>query len=101
MWQTILDGMKYVGICLLIGLIWLISYCVFHGDGVKIKTKTVYFVVLSEAVAAVFAFLSWRVFQQGNTSGAIAGWIISGALAIGFLIGAIYGHKKDWKQDVD
>lgn len=101
MWTTILEWAQYVGFFLLIGMVWLISYCVFHGDEVKTKTKTVYFVVLSELVAAVIAFFSWQIFRQGNPSGAIVGWIISGLLAIGFAAGAVYGHKKNWKQELD
>lgn len=100
MWTTILEGAKYIGICLIFGLIWLITYCVFHGDDIKTRTKTIYFVVLSEAIAAVIAFFSWWTFQQGNTDGAIIGWIISGVLAVVFAIAAVYGHKRNWKQDL-
>ena len=99
MWTTILEWTKYVGICLLIGLIGLITFCVFDGDDVNTKTKTVYFVVLSELVAAGIALLGWLCFRQGNTSGAICSWVIAGLLAIGFAAGAVYGHKRDWKQD--
>ena len=72
MWTTVLEWAKYAGVALLIGLIWLVSYCVFHGDDVKTKTKTVYFVVLSELVAAGIALLGWLCFRQGNASGAIS-----------------------------
>ena len=100
MWTTILEWVKYAGIALLIGLIWFVSYCVFHGDDVKTKTKTIYFVILSQAVAVAIALLSWGVRQQGNTSGAVVGWVVAGLLAIGFAVGAVYGHKKGWKQDL-
>ena len=100
MWQAILEGAKYVGIVLLISLIWLVSYCVFHGDDVKTKTKTVYFLVLSELVAAGIALLGWLSFRNGNLSGAVASWVIAGLLAIGFAAGAVYGHKRGWKQDL-
>jgi hypothetical protein len=43
------------------------------------------------------AYLSWRIFRLGNPVVGIIGWCFSGALAIGALIGGIYGHKKGWK----
>ena len=99
MWTTVLEWAKYAGVALLIGLIWLVSYCVFHGDDVKTKTKTVYFVILSELVAAGIALLGWLSFRRGNTSAAVCSWVIAGLLAISFAAGAAYGHKKGWKQD--
>ena len=99
MWIMIMEWAKGAGIVLLIGLIGLVTYCVFHGDDVKTKTKTVYFVILSELVAAGIALLGWLSFRQGNISGAIAGWAVAGLLAIGFAAGGVYGHKKGWKQD--
>ena len=73
MWTTVFEWLQYAAVALLIGLIWCVSYCVFHGENVKTKTKTVYFLVLSELVAAVIAFFSWQTFRQGNISGAIVG----------------------------
>ena len=99
MWTTVLEWAKYAGVALLFGLIWLVSYCVFHGDDVKTKTKTVYFVILSELVAAGIALLGWLSFRQGNISAAVCSWVIAGLLAISFAAGAAYGHKKGWEQD--
>ena len=97
--DNVLEWVKYAGVALLIGLIWFISYCVFHGDDVKTKTKTVYFLVLSELVAVGIALLGWGSFRYGNLSGAVLSWVIAGLLAIGFAAAAVYGHKKGWKQD--
>ena len=58
MWQILLTCAKYIGIFLIFGIIWFVSYCVFYGDDVKVKTKTVYFVVLSELIAVAVAFLA-------------------------------------------
>ena len=99
MWQILLTCAKYIGVFLLFGIIWFVSYCVFYGDDVKVKTKTVYFVVLSELIAVAVAFLSWLTFRQGNTTGAIVGWIVSAALAIAFVFAAVYGHKREWNNE--
>lgn len=67
----------------------------------KVKTwfKTVMFLLVAEGVAAVCGMASVSAYRNGNMSGAIICGMIALALGIGFLIGAIYGHKKNWKQE--
>ena len=67
----------------------------------KVKTwvKTLVFLLLAEGVALAIGILSFLSFKNGNTSGGIGCMVIAVLLGIGFLIGGIYGHKRDWKQD--
>lgn len=66
----------------------------------KIKTwkKTLVFLVFAEAIAGGMAWLAWRIFQNGNPSGALVTAVIAGFLALLFAVGAIIGHRKHWKQ---
>ena len=67
----------------------------------KVKTwfKTTVYLLIAEGVAILIGIASVSMYRNGNPSGAIVGGLIALALGIGFLIGAIYGHKRDWKQD--
>ena len=67
----------------------------------KVKTwvKTLVFLLLAEGVALAIGILSFLSFKNGNTSGGIGCMIIAAGLGIGFLFGAIDGHKRNWKQD--
>ena len=68
----------------------------------KAKTwfKTVVFLLFAEAIAGLFIWMSVSTYQSGNISGGIGCGIVCAILAIGFLAAAIYGHKRDWKQDL-
>ena len=96
MLEMIIEAGIYVGACLLIGIVGLITYCVFHGDGVKTWTKTIYYILLSGSVVAVTAWLC----QCADATRGIFGWIIPAVLAVLFFAGGIYGHKGHWKQDL-
>lgn len=67
----------------------------------KVKTwvKTAFFVLFSEMVAGLIGWFSYQAYKNGNNSGGVGGVIIAVVLGIGFLAGAVYGHKRDWKQD--
>ena len=66
---------------------------------VKLWVRTAVFLLIAEAVPVVLGIAAVSMYRNGNTSGGIVGIIICTALAIGFLIGGIYGHKRNWKQD--
>lgn len=65
----------------------------------KTWTKTVIFLLFAEGMSAFLIWIGTKTYLDGNTSGGVVCIIISVAMAIGFLIGAIYGHKRNWKQD--
>lgn len=68
----------------------------------KVKTwaKTLFMVLFSETVAGLIGWSSYQAYKNGNVSGGIGGVIIAIVLGTGFLILSIYGHKRDWKQDL-
>ena len=63
----------------------------------KVKTwvKTMVFLLISEAMAAVFLWISYAAPQEG---GAWVVRIIAIGLGLGFLVAAIHGHRTDWKK---
>ena len=69
----------------------------------KVKTwiKTALYLLLAEGMTVLLGIASVSMYRGGNTSGGIGCGIISALLAIGFLIGGIYGHKRNWKHDLD
>ena len=55
--------------------------------------KTAVFLLISEAVAGLFLWLSF----VGDVDGILVVRLIAIALGIGFLAMAIDGHKRNWK----
>ncbi|MBQ5711040.1 MAG: hypothetical protein IIV61_00345 [Oscillospiraceae bacterium] len=97
MLEMIVEAGKYIGFILILGIVWLISYCVFHGDGVKTWTKTVWFLLLSGSFLAVITWLCLRTCSQ---TGAGFPWVLVAVMGVLFSFVAVYGHKKGWKQDL-
>ena len=60
---------------------------------VKNWVKTAVFLLISEAVAGLFLWLSF----VGDVDGILVVRLIAIALGIGFLAMAIDGHKRNWK----
>ena len=81
----------------------VILECVFGAtiENPKVKTwfKTTMYLLLAEGAAILIGIASVSMYRTGNISYAIVCGVIALALGIGFLIGGIYGHKRDWKQD--
>ena len=70
-----------------------------HNPKVKTWVKTLFFVVLTQALAACFAYVAVVIpVENGDNSGNIICGIIAAALSVGFLAAAIHGHRTDWKQ---
>lgn len=69
----------------------------------KVKTwfKTMVYLIFAEGVAVLLGIASISMYRGGNTSGGIGCGIISALLGICFLVGGIYGHKRNWKQVED
>ena len=68
---------------------------------VKLWVRTLIYLLLAEGVAVLLGVASVYMYRGGNTDGGIGCGIISALLAIGFLIGGIYGHRNNWKQVLD
>ncbi len=68
---------------------------------VKTWTKTVVFLLFAEAIAGFVAWMSVKTYLNGNASGGIGCGVMAAILGIGFVIGAVYGHKRNWKQAED
>lgn len=66
----------------------------------KVKTwiKTAVFLIFSEAVAGFVLWLSFAVPVEAGPVGVMVCRVIGIGLGAGFLIAAIHGHKRDWKQ---
>ena len=67
----------------------------------KTWTKTAFFLLFSELIAAWILFSGISAWQRDNIEGGIVISLMGAALAIGFAAGAAYGHKRDWKQAQD
>ena len=67
----------------------------------KVKTwvKTLVFLLLTESMAGFFLWVSYKA-PAAEPGGDIVCRVIAMALGTGFLIAAIYGHKRGWKQDL-
>ena len=68
---------------------------------IKLWVRTLIWLLLAESVAVLLGVASVYMYRSGNTHGGIGCGIISALLAVGFLIGGIYGHRNNWKQDWD
>lgn len=66
----------------------------------KVKTwaKTAFFVLFCTAFSLFIAWMGWTHYQNGNRSGGIVCLVLAAAMEVGFLLLAVYGHKRGWKQ---
>ena len=65
----------------------------------KTWTKTVFFILFSQAIALWILYSGISALQRGNTDGGIAIVIMGIGLIVAFAIGTVYGHRKEWKQE--
>ena len=81
------------------GLLEGISALTIENQKVKTWVKTAVFVVLSQVVAGFAWFLALSVPPvDGNAGGNYICGAIALALTVGFLLAAVDGHNRDWKQ---
>ena len=66
----------------------------------RLKTwvKTTLFIILGGAVVLLFAVITVSTACDGNISGAVAAGAVTLALLAMVIFGAIFGHKRNWKQ---
>ncbi len=70
-----------------------------HNPKAKAWVKTLVFVLITQLLAGFFAFLALSIPpQDGNISCNLICGAAALALSVGFLIMAVYGHRRDWKQ---
>lgn len=70
-----------------------------HNPKVKTWVKTAVFLLISEAVVGLFLWISFAVPAETGMGGDWVVRVIAIGLGIGFLAMAVYGHKRDWKQE--
>ena len=73
-----------------------ISYVIQDVTISKTWLKTGFFILLFGSLTALFTFMSVSAYKKGNADNCVVTSIIAAVLGIGGLIGAIYGHKRDW-----
>ena len=98
-WDMVLDfAMQFAAVAAIAVVLCGLWLTVTSG---RLKTGTKTFVVLtiSEGLACFVGWLSWQSYRADNLFGAVVGGIVAAAMALGFLIFAVCGHKRDWKQE--
>lgn len=81
-------------------IIGFLEYCfdiTFGSTKVKSWIKTLLFILMTQAVTVVLAWISIDSYQKGITDGAVVAGIITVVWAIGMLIAAAYSHKRNWQ----
>ncbi len=72
-----------------------------HNPKLKTWTRTVIFLVVAEIIPALMLVSGISAILRGDIGGGVVIIALGVALAIGFIAGAVYGHKRDWKQAED
>lgn len=101
MLEILLEVAKEIGVGIGLGIGFGIVMVLFSNKKTKTGVKTLIFLLLSETVAGLLCWLSWSTYRSGNTVGGIVLLSVCVMLAIVFLLGAVYGHRKEWKQNTD
>lgn len=65
---------------------------------VKVWVKTVFFFLLGAALCVGVGHLGLESYRDGNLEGAVISGVVAGLFVLITLAGAVYGHKKGWKQ---
>ena len=64
----------------------------------KKSVKTVMFCILGGILTVLFGFIALCTWQDGNSTGAFFISLITFVMLIGNILGAIRGHKSNWKR---
>ena len=65
----------------------------------KKSVKTVLFCILGGGLTVLFGFIALCTWQDGDSTGAFFVSLITLVMLIGTIVGAIRGHKNNWKSD--
>ena len=66
---------------------------------VKTWIKTLVFLLISEAFAGFFLWLSYHA-PAAEPGGDIVCRVVAIALGVGFFVAAIYSHRRNWEKDI-
>ncbi len=91
-WEKLIQFGFEVVVFIVLVIVIVTMEAVVTSRNVKTGHKTVFMIIVSLAVAGVMGWLSW-------SNGSIPLCIFSIILGAAFLIGCIYGHRKDWGQN--
>ena len=70
----------------------------FESKKVKVWTKTVLFILLTQAITALMVWGAVYLFQNQDGAGYVLAALAT-AWGIGMLIATVYSHKRNWKKD--
>ena len=99
LWDVLLDfAMQFAAVAAIAVAICGLWLTVTSGR-LKTGTKTLVVLAISEGLACFVGWLSWQSYRADNLFGAVVGGIVAAAMALGFLVFAVYGHKRNWKQE--
>ena len=64
----------------------------------KKSDKTVLFCIIGGGLTVLFGFIGLSVWRDGDSTGAFFVSLITLVMLIGTILGAIRGHKTNWKS---
>ena len=70
----------------------------FESKKVKVWTKTVLFILLTQSITALMVWGAVYLFQNEDGAGYVLAALAT-AWGIGMLIATVYSHKRNWKKD--
>lgn len=72
-----------------------------RNENVKTWTKTIIFLVISAVIPVLMLISGIGAIGRGNVGGGVVILVMSAVLELIFVAGAIYSHKRGWKQTED
>lgn len=101
MWQNVLEFLKdaliWIGLIIYM-LILLVMSSVLEDKDEKLWKKTAFFLVTSQVFPVLMVISGVSAICNGNVGGGIAILILGAVVSVGFVAGAVYGHKRGWKK---
>lgn len=99
-WDAVTETLMTFGALLVIAVVICGLWLTVSSNRIKTGVKTTVYLVVAELLACFVGWLGWNCWQADNLVGTVACGIVAAAMAVGFLIIAIYGHKRNWKQEI-
>lgn len=100
MWQNVLEFLKdaliWIGLIIYM-LILLVMPSVLEDKDEKLWKKTAFFLVISQVIPVLMVISGVSAIRRGSVGG-IAILILGAVVSVGFVAGAVYGHKRGWKK---
>lgn len=70
-----------------------------HNPKLKTWIKTVIFLVVAEIIPALMLVSGISAILRDDVGSGVFIIALGAALTAGFVAGAVYGHRRDWKQE--